>query len=89
MYIIIIYLIILNAAGFFMMGYDKVQSRRGGRRIPEKRLMTLAAAGGALGTWAAMRLHRHKTKHMKFVAGVPLLFLLNVVCVYYVYKLIS
>ncbi|WP_028552422.1 DUF1294 domain-containing protein [Paenibacillus sp. UNC451MF] len=89
MVILIVYLFVVNVIGFFMMGYDKSQAKRRGQRIPEKRLFTFAAVGGALGTWAAMRVHRHKTKHMKFVIGIPLLFVLNVFCSYYLFKFVS
>ncbi|WP_312894969.1 DUF1294 domain-containing protein [Paenibacillus eucommiae] len=45
----------LNLIGFALMGYDKSQARKGGQRVPEKRLFTLGALGGALGTWIGMR----------------------------------
>ncbi|WP_282937338.1 DUF1294 domain-containing protein [Paenibacillus sp. RC67] len=86
MLIFIAYWVVVNMVGFLMMGHDKSQAKRRGRRVPEKRLFTLAAIGGALGSWIAMRVYRHKTKHMSFVIGIPLLIVLNAFCSYYLYE---
>ena len=40
-----------------------------------------AAMGGALGGMLGMLAFRHKTKHKSFVIGMPLLLLLNIVCI--------
>lgn len=66
-----IYLLIVNAAGFLVMTADKLYARKNMWRIPERTLMGLAAIGGSIGVWAAMYAVRHKTKHPKFVFGVP------------------
>ncbi|WP_409346320.1 DUF1294 domain-containing protein [Paenibacillus sp. MBLB4367] len=83
---IILYFVIINIAGFSIMGYDKGQAARRRRRVPEKRLFGFAAAGGALGCMIAMRTFRHKTKHKSFVLGMPALLALNAVCFYIVIK---
>ncbi len=58
--------------------YDKLAARRNGRRISEKCLMGLAAAGGAGCMWIAMMLIRHKTRHKKFMILLPILFILQI-----------
>ncbi|MDF2815562.1 MAG: hypothetical protein K0Q81_1762 [Paenibacillus sp.] len=78
---IIVYLLILNFAGFAVMGVDKNLAKQRERRIPERRLFLTALAGGAAGIWIGMRLWRHKTMHNSFTVGIPLLFVLNVVVV--------
>lgn len=88
MLIFILYLALINLFAFIEMGYDKSQAKKGGRRTPEKRLMGLAAAGGALGGLIGMRIFRHKTKHASFVYGFPLLLVLNAVCVFLIAKLV-
>jgi uncharacterized membrane protein YsdA (DUF1294 family) len=88
MLLLLLYLALVNLFAFIEMGYDKAQAKKGGRRTPEKRLMGLAAAGGALGGWIGMRVWRHKTKHASFVYGFPLLFLLNVACVFLLVKVL-
>jgi uncharacterized membrane protein YsdA (DUF1294 family) len=86
----IIYLVVVNLIGFALMGYDKSQSRSRGRgqRVPEKRLFAFAAMGGALGSWIGMRIYRHKTKHMTFVVGLPVLLVFNIVCAYYFARMV-
>lgn len=70
---ILIYLLIINAAGFLVMTIDKLYARKNMWRIPERTLMGIAAIGGSIGVLTAMYTVRHKTKHMKFVIGVPLI----------------
>ncbi|HZG56452.1 DUF1294 domain-containing protein [Paenibacillus sp.] len=76
------YLAVVNVIGFFLMRYDKEQSKRSRWRVSERRLFAYAAAGGALGVWAGMLAFRHKTKHWSFVLGVPALLVVNAACVY-------
>ena len=72
------YLILINAVGFVLMLSDKRRARRGAWRIPEATLMTVALAGGSIGTMAGMYLFRHKTRHSKFTLGLPMIFLLQI-----------
>ena len=69
------YLIVINIAGFLLFGADKSAARRRKWRIPEKTLMLVAALGGALGCLLGMFVFRHKTLHMKFRIGIPLILL--------------
>ena len=71
-HLVLLYLIIINAAGFLLMLADKLKATRGAWRIPEKALIAIAAAGGSVGTLIGMYLFRHKTRHIKFTLGIPL-----------------
>jgi len=73
MKILLIYLLIINAAGFLVMTADKLYAKKNMWRVPERTLLGVAAMGGSIGVWAAMYMVRHKTKHLKFVIGVPLI----------------
>jgi len=75
------YLLLMNVITFIEMGHDKAQAKKGGQRVPEKRLFLLAAIGGGIGGWLGMKAWRHKTKHRSFVVGMPLLTGLNAICV--------
>lgn len=77
--IIAAYFLVLNMIGFASIRRDKSLARRHARRIPENTLMFIAFAGGALGSWIGMYVFRHKTKHLGFTIGVPLLLAWNVV----------
>ena len=68
------------------MYYDKIKSRSGGWRVPEKKLIIIAIIGGALGMILAMKFFRHKTLHFKFKFGVPMILILNVVIFIIVYR---
>lgn len=83
MKVILIYLLIMNAAGFLVMTADKLFAKSGAWRVPERNLLGLAAMGGSIGVWLAMYTVRHKTKHMKFVIGVPLILAIQIGFVLY------
>ena len=66
-------LLLINLITFAVYGYDKSCARRGAWRVPEIRLLLWAAVGGSGGALLAMFLFRHKTKHLKFTIGVPVI----------------
>lgn len=72
-HLVLLYLIIVNAAAFLLMLADKLKAKRGAWRIPEATLMGMAAIGGSVGALAGMYLFRHKTKHIKFTLGIPVI----------------
>ena len=76
---ILLYLLIINAAGFLFMLADKWKARKNRWRIPEATLMTVAALGGSIGSLLGMYTVRHKTKHLKFTLGIPLILAIQIV----------
>jgi uncharacterized membrane protein YsdA (DUF1294 family) len=75
--IFFLYLLLMNLVGISSMFLDKRNSRiKGGRRTPEKTLFLIALAGGAFGSLTGMQMFRHKTRHLSFQVGLPLLSLL-------------
>ena len=81
-----LYLLLINMAGFAMMGIDKSRARRGAWRIPEKTLFGCALLGGSLGSTIGMSVFRHKTRHWYFKYGMPLIFIVQVVLINYITK---
>ena len=75
---LVIYLLIINAAGFLLMLIDKWKAKKKLWRIPEWVLFAAAALGGSAGTVAGMYLFRHKTKHFHFILGMPLILAIQV-----------
>lgn len=71
------YLLIINAVGFALMLIDKYKARKKRWRIPEATLMGVAAIGGSLGSLIGMYTVRHKTKHLKFTVGIPVILVLQ------------
>ena len=76
---ILLYLLIINAAGFLLMLVDKYKAKKNLWRIPEAPLLGVAAIGGSIGSLIGMYTVRHKTKHLKFTWGIPLILAVQVV----------
>ena len=79
--VLILYLLIMNTAGFISMGDDKARARQHCWRIPEAVLIGIAAAGGSIGSYIGMQIFRHKTKHPKFTFGIPLIIAVQAILV--------
>ena len=76
---VLLYLLIINAAGILLMLVDKYKAKKKLWRIPEATLMGVAAMGGSIGSLIGMYTVRHKTKHLKFTIGIPLMLAVQVV----------
>ena len=75
---LLIYLLTINALGFWIMLDDKQRARKKRWRIPEATLLTVAILGGSAGCFLGMRLCRHKTRKPKFSVGLPVILLAQV-----------
>lgn len=84
---IVIYFIVINLFGFFIMWLDKRKAKKGAWRIPEKTLFIITGLGGGIGTTAGMYVFRHKTQKVQFVVGFPLITILEIITViYFIFK---
>ena len=88
LWILVIYLLIMNVIGLAIMGMDKSKAKRHVWRIPEAALFLVSLLGGSIGTWAGMYLFRHKTKHWYFVIGMPVIFIFHVMIAVYVFQML-
>ena len=82
---ILLYLLLINAIGFILMLVDKFKAKKNLWRIPEATLMTVAAIGGSIGSLLGMYTVRHKTKHIKFTVGIPVILILQIAAVVYLF----
>lgn len=80
---LVIYFFIINLFAIFLMKYDKVKAINNQYRINEKTLFLIALILGGIGIYIGMYLFRHKTKHVKFTVGIPLIIILNILTIYY------
>lgn len=85
--VILIYLLTVNAFGFLLMTVDKYKAKKNLWRIPESTLMTVALIGGSIGSLAGMYTIRHKTKHLKFTVGIPVILVLQIAAVIWILTL--
>ena len=72
------YLAAVSFLAVILTLYDKRAARKGRWRISENALLCVAAFGGSAAMLLTMLLIRHKTKHVKFMAGLPLILILQV-----------
>ncbi len=75
-----IWLAFISLISIVICIYDKVISKRDRveLRIPEKTLLLLSALGGSLAMYITMQIVHHKTKHAKFMIGIPVIMVLQV-----------
>lgn len=79
----VIYLIVINLIGLFIMYLDKKKAMYGRWRIPEKSLIIIALLGGSIGCMVGMKLFRHKTQKIKFVLGYPTILIAELILIIY------
>lgn len=77
--LIIFYLLTINAAGFLLMLADKHKAKKNLFRIPEATLIGVALIGGSAGSLLGMSIFRHKTRHLKFALGIPVILVMQIV----------
>lgn len=77
------YLLGINLFAFVLYASDKRKAYRRRWRIPERILWLVAFAGGSSGALLSMHLFRHKTRHLTFRYGMPLLLVLQLLVLAY------
>ncbi|MBR2353285.1 MAG: DUF1294 domain-containing protein [Clostridia bacterium] len=82
----LIYLGMISVISVIVCIYDKIAAKHNPRhRTRERTLLLLSALGGSVAMFVTMQLIRHKTKHVKFMVGIPVIFLLQVALVAFLY----
>jgi len=76
--------VLWNVAAFFLVMLDKQRARRRDRRIRERTFFLWAFVFGAAGVLLGMYIFRHKTRHLSFVIGMPIMLLLHFLLIIYV-----
>lgn len=81
---ILVFIIVINLVAAVVCIADKMKAVRNKRRISEKTLFTISFLGGAILMYLTMLVIRHKTKHKRFMVGLPLIILLHAVILLFV-----
>lgn len=79
--VMLIYFLIISFYSIMLTCSDKRLAKKGGRRVPEKKLFGAALLGGALAMYITMRTIRHKTLHKRFMIGLPVIIILQTAAV--------
>ncbi len=79
---VVSYLIIINFISFILVAIDKRKAIKNKYRISEKIFFIFSFIGGSLGTLLGMFQFHHKTKKLKFLIGIPILLLFNILVLY-------
>lgn len=79
--VLVFYLILVSLVSIYLTVIDKKRAIKQQWRIPEKTLLALGMLGGALPMLLMMKHIRHKTRHSKFMIGLPIEIILHLVLV--------
>ncbi|MCL2352223.1 MAG: DUF1294 domain-containing protein [Firmicutes bacterium] len=79
--VVIVYIIAVNVFAVTLTLLDKHAARLGSWRVKERTLLIFAVLGGSAAMYVTMRLARHKTRHAKFMIGIPVVIVLQAAAV--------
>ena len=79
-----IYLIIINIIAVIVTIHDKRAAVKGTWRVKENTLLLISALGGSPAMYLTMLLIRHKTRKPKFMVGIPLILIVELIIIYLV-----
>ena len=82
--IIPIYLAVINLFAIIITVADKRRAARHKWRVSESALLIVSALGGAVGMYITMLLIRHKTRKLKFMLGIPVIFFTELIAALFV-----
>lgn len=85
---ILIWLIIISLFSVIITVYDKIAAKSKMRRIAEKTLYLISLSGGAVAMFITMLIIHHKTRHAKFMLGLPIIILIHIIIISAVASLI-
>jgi uncharacterized membrane protein YsdA (DUF1294 family) len=74
-----IYLASISLISVIVTCYDKIAAKKlPGHRTRERTLFLLSALGGSVAMFLTMQIIHHKTKHLSFMIGIPLIILAQI-----------
>lgn len=76
-----VYLIIISIVGWVLPIVDKKRAKNNEWRVMERTLFIVSALGGSLAMYLSMKKYRHKTKHKRFMIGIPVIMIVQLVII--------
>ena len=81
-YIAVAYFTAISLISFAVCVYDKWAAKHATRhRVREATIFALSAFGGSLAMYITMLAIRHKTLHKRFMIGIPLIIVLQILLI--------
>lgn len=77
LYVAALYFAVISLVTAVITIADKIKAKKGAFRVPENTLIILALFGGSVAEYFTMRLIRHKTLHKKFMIGLPIIIIIQ------------
>lgn len=81
-----IYLILINFIAVIVTIYDKRCAVKRRWRVKESTLLLLSVFGGGICMYITMLLIRHKTRHIKFMLGIPLILIVQHIIAFQIWR---
>ncbi len=81
-----VYLCLVFFVSFVITVIDKINSKKGKRRIRERTLILWGFLGGAAVMYITMIFIRHKTRHFKFMFLLPVFTVMHIILLYFLLK---
>ncbi len=78
-------ILVINLVSFFFIGIDKKRSLTNSERFREVDFFVWAIFFGSLGVLSGMLFFRHKTQKLKFIFGISILLLQQIVLGYFLF----
>ena len=83
------YLIVISIISVIVCLYDKFAAKVAKRhRTREAFLLLLSALGGSVAMFLTMLIIRHKTKHVKFMLGIPVIMVLQAIAAFAIFHFV-
>ena len=85
----LLYLALISLIGIAVTVYDKTAAKAGRRRIPEQTLLCISALGGSFAMLITMIIISHKTRHIQFMAGIPLIIVIQYIFTFFIFRYLT
>ena len=83
------YLIVISIISVIVCLYDKFSAKVAKHhRTREAFLLLLSALGGSVAMFLTMLIIRHKTKHAKFMLGIPIIMILQALAAFAIFRFV-
>ncbi len=83
------YIIVISIISVIVCFYDKFAAKVAKRhRTREAFLLLLSALGGSVAMFLTMLIIRHKTKHVKFMLGIPVIMVLQAIAAFAIFRFV-